>query len=125
MEKWKNIEILIVEDDEDNLNFLRLLLEKQGASVLIARSGEDAIKKVKDHETIRIVLMDIRLPYIDGLEATQKIKILKPNLPIIAQTAHAIYNDKEICLKNGCDDYITKPLDRTILYEKINSYIYN
>jgi len=123
--KWKNLEILIVEDDEDNLEFLKRLLMKHGANVTLARTGKEAIKQVENNDNIRIVLMDIRLPDINGFEATQKIKEFKPNLPIIAQTAYAMYNDREICLENGCDDYISKPLDKVVLFEKINSYIYN
>ncbi|MBI9054700.1 MAG: PAS domain-containing protein [Bacteroidales bacterium] len=121
---WKNVEILIVEDDEDNLEFLKRLLIKQGANVVLARTGEEAVRHVANNDKIKLVLMDIRLPDIDGFEATQKIKAFKPDLPIIAQTAYAMYNDREICLQNGCDDYISKPLDKNILFEKINSYIY-
>ena len=84
-----------------------------------------SFSKVVNNDNIKIVLMDIRLPDIDGFEATKKIKKLKPNLPIIAQTAYAMYNDKEMCLQNGCDDYISKPLNKSVLFEKINNYLYN
>ena len=124
MKTLENVEILIVEDDADNLEFLRRLLMKFGASVVIARTGEEAINMVKTNEQIKIVLMDIRLPDIDGFETTQKIKKLKPGLPVIAQTAYAMYNDRELCLENGCDDYISKPLDVDVLYKKIIHYIY-
>jgi CheY-like chemotaxis protein len=68
--------------------------------------------------------MDIRLPQMDGFETTQQIKSINPNIPVIAQTAYALYNDCDICLKNGCDDYIAKPLKKDILFKKINHYIY-
>ena len=68
--------------------------------------------------------MDIRLPDIDGFEAAKKIKEINPSLPVIAQTAYAMHNDREICLEHGCDDYISKPLNKAILYQKINHYIY-
>lgn len=125
MEKWDDLEILIVEDDADNLEFLRRILLKQGAKVFLAKTGKEAINIVTHNDSIKIVLMDIRLPDIDGFETTQKIKAIKPNLPVIAQTAYAMYNDREMCLENGCDDYISKPLDKRVLYQKINSYIYN
>ncbi|MFC2096519.1 response regulator [Bacteroidota bacterium] len=125
MKPLKNVDILIVEDDEDNLEFLRRLMLKFGANAIIAQSGEEAIECVKKNDKIKIVLMDIRLPYMDGFEATQQIKALKPSLPVIAQTAYAMYNDKELCLQNGCDDYVSKPLDKDILFQKINQYIYN
>lgn len=125
MKTLENVSILVVEDDEDNLEFLRRLLIKHGANVVVARTGEEAVNIVKINEQIQIVLMDIRLPDINGFETTRKIKKLKPNLPVIAQTAYAMYNDRELCLENGCDDYISKPLDKDILFEKINHYIYN
>jgi PAS domain S-box-containing protein len=125
IEKWKGLEILVVEDDPDNLEFIKRLLTKQGANVFIAKTGTDAVNMIINNDTIKIVLMDIRLPDIDGFEATQRIKTIKPELPIIAQTAYAMYNDREMCLENGCDDYISKPLDKDVLFKKINNYIYN
>ncbi len=122
--KFENVTILIVEDDIDNLEFLRQLLVKYGANVLLACSGEEAISIVKSNKKINLVLMDIRLPDMDGFETTQKIKKLNPNLPVIAQTAYAMSNDKENCLNKGCDDYISKPLNKSILFQKINQYIY-
>ncbi|MCB2197322.1 MAG: PAS domain-containing protein [Bacteroidetes bacterium] len=125
MKDLKNVSILIVEDDADNLEFLRRLILKFGAQVVIAKNGEDAIKAVETDDQIKLVLMDIRLPDIDGFETTQRIKEINPQLPVIAQTAYAMYNDREICLENGCDDYMAKPLNKDILFKKINHYIYN
>lgn len=125
MKKWDNLRILIVEDDPNSLEFLFQLLQKNGASVVIARTGNEAIEQIKTDTSIKIVLMDIKLPDIDGFETTKKIKLLRPNIPVIAQTAYALYDDREICLENGCDDYISKPLNKSILFEKINNYIYN
>ncbi len=125
MKKWDNLRILIVEDDNDNLEFLSRLLQINGASVVMARTGCEAVEQVKKDTTIKLVLMDIKLPDIDGFETTKKIKLLRPNLPVIAQTAYAMYNDREMCLKNGCDDYVSKPLNKSILFKKINNYIYN
>jgi two-component system cell cycle response regulator DivK len=120
----ENSNILIVEDDEDNLDFLRRLLVKHGANVLLAKSGEEAIDVVKSNKQINVVLMDIRLPDMDGFETTQKIKEINPNLPIIAQTAYAMFNDKDKCLEKGCDGYVSKPIDKDILFKKIKQYIY-
>lgn len=121
---FKNTTILIVEDDLDNLEFLRQLLVKYEANVLLANSGEEAIKIVKANKQINLVLMDIRLPDMDGFETTRKIKKINSKLPVIAQTAYAMSNDRENCLKNGCDDYVSKPLNKSILFKKINQYIY-
>jgi PAS domain S-box-containing protein len=125
MKDLSSISILIVEDDNDNLEFLRRLIQKFGARVVIAKNGREAIKAVETDNQIRLVLMDIRLPDIDGFETTQRIKEINPRLPVIAQTAYAMYNDRDICLENGCDDYMSKPLNKDILFKKINQYIYN
>ncbi|NOQ25988.1 MAG: PAS domain-containing protein [Bacteroidales bacterium] len=122
---FENTTILIVEDDLDNLEFLRQLLVKYEANVLLANSGEEAISIVKSNKQINLVLMDIRLPDMDGFETTRRIKKISPKLPVIAQTAYAMSNDRENCLKNGCDDYVSKPLNKSILFKKINQYIYN
>lgn len=125
MNKWKNIQILVVEDDDDNREFLRCLLTKQGADVILAKSGKQAIDLVIKNKSIKIVLMDIRLPDMDGFETTHQIKAINPSIPVIAQTAYAMYNDRELCLANGCDDYVSKPLEKDVLFHKINNYIYN
>lgn len=125
MNKWKNLQILVVEDDDDNREFIKRLLTRQGADVILAKNGKEAIDLVAKNKNIKIVLMDIRLPDMDGFETTQKIKAINPNMPIIAQTAYALYNDRELCLANGCDDYVSKPLEKDVLFHKINNYIYN
>lgn len=124
MEKWNHLNILVVEDDADNLEFLRCLLSKYGADVFLAKNAKKALEYIISKPQIQIVLMDIRLPDMDGLKATQKIKAIRPDIPIIAQTAYAMYNDRDLCLANGCDDYISKPLSKDLLFDKINKYIY-
>ncbi|HRW63380.1 MAG TPA: response regulator [Bacteroidales bacterium] len=125
MANFSNINILVVEDDRDSRDLLFRILEKTGAKVIVAETGEKAIELIKSDLSIKIVLMDIRLPDIDGFITTRKIKDLRPNLPVIAQTAYAMYNDKELCLENGCDDYISKPLNRNLLFDILNKYLYN
>ena len=125
MKQWDNLRILIVEDDPDNLEFLSRLLQLNGAAIVKASTGNEAIELIKNDTAIKIVLMDIKLPDIDGFETTKQIKLLRPSLPVIAQTAYAQYEDREMCLKNGCDDYVSKPIKKLILFEKINNYIYN
>jgi len=124
MEKLQNVHVLVVEDDFANLEMLRRFLLKFGAIVITACSGKEAINAVKSNPYIKLVLMDIRLPDMDGFATTQQIKTIHPQLPVIAQTAYAMENDRELCLENGCDDYLSKPIDIGILYQKINHYIY-
>lgn len=123
MERLKNTKVLIVEDDIDNLEFLKRLLQIKGVDVITATSGEDAIIMVQNDPKIQLVLMDILLPEMSGYEATQKIKGLNPSLPIIAQTAYAMQNDREKCLEYGCDDYVSKPINKELLFKKILNYL--
>jgi signal transduction histidine kinase/CheY-like chemotaxis protein len=101
---------LVVEDMEMNYKYLQALLEPMGFSVLWAKDGNEAVEMALENEDIDLVLMDIRLPYTDGYEATKIIKKKRPDLPIIAQTANALLDERKIALKSGCNDYITKPI---------------
>ena len=121
----KEDKILIAEDEE--LNYLLLeaslkRMEGRSFTILHAKNGQEAVEKSETNGDIVLVLMDIRMPVMNGYEAAQKIKAIRPNLPIIAQTAYTSDNDKEIALKQGCDDFIAKPIDRRKLFELINKY---
>lgn len=115
--------ILIAEDDETSFFFLKFLLTKENINVLYAQSGQEAIDLCEIHPEIDLVLMDIKMAGMSGIEATQKIKARFPELPIIAQTAFALTSDKENILKAGCDDYITKPIIKEELLNKIGHYL--
>lgn len=119
MDKFKTARILIVEDDLDNLEYLKRLMKMKGLDVVSASSGEEAVSIVQNDKSINLVLMDILLPQMSGYEATLLIKEINPDLPVIAQTAYAMHNDREKCLENGCDDYISKPINKDLLYRKI------
>lgn len=119
MDKFKTTRVLVVEDDLDNLEYLKRLLKMKGLDVVSATSGEDAVSIVQTDKSINLVLMDILLPQMSGYEATLLIKEINPELPVIAQTAYAMHNDREKCLENGCDDYISKPINKDLLYRKI------
>ncbi|HFB61740.1 MAG TPA: response regulator, partial [Bacteroidetes bacterium] len=77
----------------------------------------------RDHPEINLVLMDIKLPRMSGLEATREIKKLRPELPVIAQTAHAFSSDRQEALKAGCDDFITKPIPKDTLLKVVGKYL--
>jgi CheY-like chemotaxis protein len=105
--------ILIVEDDVRNVFALTSVLEPRGATVEIARNGREALEHLRQNPDVDLVLMDIMMPVMDGLQATREIR-KQPQLaklPIIALTAKAMIDDREKCLEAGANDYIAKPLD--------------
>ncbi|MFP4556574.1 MAG: tetratricopeptide repeat protein [Bacteroidales bacterium] len=108
---FENKTILVVEDDLISYQFVEALLHDSNAKLLHAKNGEDAIEICSIVPNINLVIMDMRLPFIDGYEATARIKEQRPNLPIIAQTANVMSNEKSRCFKAGCDEYIAKPID--------------
>ncbi len=115
--------ILVAEDDAYIVKYLEMALKPLKLKMVVANNGEDALEYVKNDPEIALVLMDIRMPVMGGHEATRLIKKLRPELPIIAQTAFALAGDKEKALESGCDDYISKPINRTQLIELIEKHI--
>ena len=105
--------ILVVEDDARNIFALSSILEPQGATVEIARNGREAVERLKRAHDIDLVLMDIMMPEMDGLQATEEIRKIPElrKVPIIALTAKAMRDDHERCLAAGANDYIAKPID--------------
>ena len=120
---WKNKTILIAEDEESNYKFLEVLLSKKGINLLRAENGYEAIEICKGHKQIDLILMDIKMPGMSGLEATMKIKQIKPEIPIIIQTAYAMQNDEKECIEAGCDDYIAKPIKKEKLFSILAKWI--
>ncbi len=117
---WQNKTILIVEDDKYSHDYLKEIFSGLGVLVFHASNGNEAVELVNNHPEISLVLMDIKMPKMDGYEAMRIIKNIRPNLPIIAQTAHALYDDKSNALHAGFDDYITKPINKILLIKLIN-----
>jgi CheY-like chemotaxis protein len=120
---WDQKIILIADDEEMNYFFIEAILEQTNAKLIWAKNGIevlDIIRKIKD---IDIILMDIRMPEKDGLTATKEIRLEKNNIPIIAQTAYALSEDKSKCLKAGCNDYLTKPINNDTLLSTIDKYL--
>ncbi|MBN2778959.1 MAG: transporter substrate-binding domain-containing protein [Bacteroidales bacterium] len=111
--------ILIVEDEEYNYYYLQKILELVGYDIIVADDGQKAIDTVENNNNIDIILMDIRLPGIDGLEASKRIKAMYPEMPIIAQTAYDLNSEEDRVMEKYCDDYIQKPIVSSELYEKI------
>jgi signal transduction histidine kinase len=118
-----NKTILIVEDDVYNIRYLKELLSGKGLNLLLAECGSDAIEMALNNP-IDIVLMDIRLPDINGYEATRQIRKHKPDLKIIAQTAYAAQDEKQKAYDAGCDDYISKPTQKDSLLSILHKHLF-
>jgi PAS domain S-box-containing protein len=115
--------ILLVEDDYYNYKFMTTVLEKNNfAKVILAVNGKLAVEKCRELQEINLVLMDMKLPEMDGYEATREIRKIRPELPIIAVTAFATSGDEKKVLDAGCNDYITKPIKRQELFDKIRNF---
>ena len=117
------IKILIVEDDKVSADFLEIILYNVATNIIIANSGEKAIEILKDNTDIDIVLMDIKMPGINGFDATKTIRAFNKDVIIIAQTAYALSGDKEKAMEAGCNDYIAKPVIQTELIELIAKHL--
>ena len=119
--------ILIAEDEEVNYLYIEALFEnkmKGNYNLIHAKNGKEAVEICTSHNNIDLVLMDIKMPLMNGHEATEKIKEVFPNLPVIAQTAFSTESDKQMALKHGCDDFISKPINKEKLLAVINKYLY-
>lgn len=116
---WSNRSILVVDDDSVSYAYLNELLSYTGAKVYYAENGLRALSECLKNQEIELVLMDIKMPVVDGLESTRLIKKYKPGMKIVAQTAFAMPNDIDRCLHAGCNDYITKPVLPDELFHKI------
>ncbi len=124
VDKSKSIyPILIVEDEITNRMFLKLLLEKNGYKIVEATNGKMAVDLVQSGAQFALILMDIKMPIMNGLDATKIIKEISPNSIIIATTAYAMSGDEHKAIDAGCNDYITKPISKDILLEKISKYL--
>jgi len=115
--------ILIAEDDDMGYLYFEIILEHKHIELLRTTNGADTVKMVKEQPDISLVLMDIKMPGMNGREATMEIRKFNKNIPIIAQTAHAMAGDREKLIEAGCNDYISKPVDRTKLLKMISQYI--
>ncbi|OFX27525.1 MAG: hypothetical protein A2041_03725 [Bacteroidetes bacterium GWA2_31_9b] len=120
---WEGKVILVAEDDEANFMVLERALAKTKATLIRAENGKEAVKIFKSTPGIDVILMDIRMPLMDGIEATQEIKEIDFKVPIIVQTAFNMSNEKEKSFKAGCDDYISKPINLKELMATISKYI--
>ena len=119
----EKLKILIAEDDEDSFLYLSAIFKKMSPHIYRAITGKEAVDKYNEHPDTDLILMDIKLPEMDGYEATRKIRKQDRNIPIIAQTAYAMAGDSKKAVDAGCNDYITKPIKKKELLEKIDNLI--
>lgn len=115
--------VLIAEDEVTSFEFLRILMTKMKIRVLWAKNGIEAINICETDPSINLVLMDIKMPLMNGYESATRIKQIRPELPVVAQTAHAMMADKEEALKAGCDDYLSKPIEIIQLKNLLKKYL--
>jgi len=115
--------IIIAEDDEINIMVLQKMLKNMPLEILFCKNGIETLNALKENPDTKLILMDIKMPEMNGLQATIKIRKTNKHLPIIAQTAHAFSGEREKAMEAGCNHYLTKPLNRQELIDTINKYL--
>lgn len=116
--------VLLVEDGPDNQILLKFLLGRAGADVELAADGLESLEYVEAiSENFDLVLMDMHLPNLDGYATTRALRQRGCGLPIVALTAHAMQGDRDACLAAGCDDYLPKPIDGTVLVQTCKRWL--
>jgi len=120
---WQGRRVLVVEDEQENFNLLESLLELEKATCLRASNGLEAVELCRADGALDLVLMDIGLPQMNGIDATAAIKAFRPKLPIVAQTAFGMTQDKVRCMKAGCDDFIAKPINRLQFRQVVGRFL--
>jgi CheY-like chemotaxis protein len=123
--QWNNKVILVAEDIELNFMYINEILESTGAIIIHVENGKKAVDLCLSNENIDLVLMDILMPVLNGYDATRQIKAKRSNLPVIAQTAYALTEDRGKAIAAGCDDFIAKPIGKNELLRKIDRFLNN
>jgi CheY-like chemotaxis protein/two-component sensor histidine kinase len=118
---YDNEIILVAEDDTINFLLLRKIIESKNHTVLRAKNGQEAVDICTENPNITLVFMDIKMPILDGYQAFEKIKVIKPELPVVAQTAYSSFEDREKMMQFGFTDCITKPLDKEKVFELLDA----
>jgi len=119
---WQDKTILVVEDEHINFRYLQEILKKTQANIIRAENGFEAIECAKNNK-VDIILMDIKLPIMDGYEATRQIRQFNKDIPIIAQTAYVMSGEEEKTKEAGCNDYLTKPLRIKTVLDALAKYL--
>ena len=120
---WRDKLILIVEDEAFNYEYLSETLAKTKVSIIWVKSGTDALDLIINNNDFDLILMDLKIPDMDGFEVVRLVRDRNINIPIIAQTAYAMAGDELKCLTGGFNDYLSKPIDDRLLIEKRNNFV--
>ncbi len=120
---WKDKMILIAEDEDANFLFLKTAIARTNATIIRAENGREAVEIVRKNPDIDLVLMDIKMPVMNGVDATKVIKSFNNSMVVIAQTAYANEDDRRIYLSAGCNDFLAKPFTRDRLLKTIAQYL--
>jgi CheY-like chemotaxis protein len=120
---WKDKVILIAEDDEVNFKFFEAVMQDSAVQLLHARNGLEAVELCRSISKIDLVLMDIKMPEMDGLDATRQIRTFNKKIPIIAQSAFVLEDEWDKCLSAGCNDQITKPIEIKEFFDKVDKFL--
>jgi two-component system cell cycle response regulator DivK len=120
---WSEKTILIGEDELINYRLLEVMLSKTNAKLLHGRNGRETLRLFAENPQINLILMDIKMPELDGCEVTKEIRKINPVVPIIAQTAYALEEEREKSIEAGCTDYITKPINKSDLLNLIQTHL--
>ncbi len=121
---WSAKTILLVEDEDSNYIFMREVLSRTKVNLKWAENGQEAIDILKSGEKVDAILLDIRMPVMDGYETIEKIKEMNLNIPVIAQTAYAMVEDKDKMVAAGFDAYLSKPIQINLLFSTLSRFIY-
>ncbi len=120
---WEGRTVLIVEDNETSNIYFEAALRKTKSKLIWAKNGLEAVDIVKNQPGIDLILMDINMPKMDGIEATRIIKKSNPEIIIVVQTAFILSGEERMCQEAGCDEFITKPIRLKYLLDTINRYL--
>ena len=114
--------ILIAEDDSTNRLLIKVMLKQSGIKVIEAENGQEAVALCREHPEICLAVMDLKMPVLDGFDATRQIKSFRQDLPVIAVTAYGLSGDEKRAIEAGCSDYLAKPYHKEVLLSKLRRY---
>ncbi len=123
MYRWPGKTILIAEDAETSVQYFSAALSHSELTILWAGNGFEAVELYKKNPQTDLILMDLDMPGMDGLDATRTIRSISKTIPIVAQTAHVLLADTIAGTEAGCDDFITKPISLAVLFSTIDQYL--